>query len=335
MFTLACIILLAAVEAAPLPSTIDARDAATPQEARPRETREGTPGGPAKGTSGTTATPPGEIGMAATCGGETISWSELRPILAERAGAAAIEEVLLDKRLRTTAAQRGITITEEAMRAEEAALRHQLSTDAERAERLLEELRARQGLGPTRWRALLWRNAALRALVAEEVQVQPAQVEAALDAAHGPRRRARVIAVPDLRTAQHVSERLKAGEAFPDLAAELSTDVSAARGGLIAPVSRLDPAFPTAFREALWALAAVGGVSPPVMTGAGFVLVRYEGDVPATTPPADARAEAERAVRLAQERALMETLARDMMRDANPSIFDESLADSWRRTMTR
>lgn len=277
------------------------------------------------------AKPGPEVGIAATWQQDTVSWSELRTILAERAGAAALEEALLDKRVHAAAIAKAINVTEDMMRAEEATLREQLSTDKDRADRLLDEVRARQGLGPSRWRALLWRNAALRALVAPDVQILPAQIDAALDAAHGPKRRARVIAVPDMRTAQRVTDRLKAGEAFADVAAEMSTDSSAARGGLIAPVSRLDPAFPGAFREALWALASPGAISTPVMAGTGVVIVRYESDVPAEASPGDQRPAAERAVRLAQERGRMEELARDFVRDAKPTIFDEALADSWNR----
>jgi parvulin-like peptidyl-prolyl isomerase len=292
-----------------------------------------TPDGPPPNNSAET----GEVGIAAIWQQDTISWNELRPILAERAGAAALEEAMLDKRIHAAVAAKSIAITEEMMRAEETALREQLSPDAQRADRLLDEVRARQGLGPSRWRALLWRNAALRAMVAVDVQILPTQIDAALDAAHGPKRRARVIAVPDMRTAQQVSERLSAGELFADVAADVSTDASAARGGLIAPVSKLDPGFPGAFREALWALTTVGSVSPPVMAGSGVVLVLYESDVPAQPGPlpADARVSAERAVRLAQERGRMEELARDFVRGAKPTIFDDSLADSWKRTNNR
>lgn len=281
------------------------------------------------------ATPPAtaaDIGIAAVWQQDSVSWEELRPILTERAGAAALEEALLDKRVRAAVAERAIVVTDDMLRSEEAALRAQLAPEADRADRLLDEVRARQGLGPRRWSALLWRNAALRAMVARDVTVLPQQVDAALDAAHGPKRKARVIAVPDMRTAQKVTARLTAGEAFGDIATEVSSDASAARGGLISPVSKLDPSFPAAFREALWALAAPGTCSPPVLSSNGFVIVRYEGDVPAAdNVPADARAAAERAVRYVQERGRMEELARAMVRSAQPTIFDDSLADAWRR----
>jgi parvulin-like peptidyl-prolyl isomerase len=186
-----------------------------------------------------------------------------------------------------------------------------------------------------RWRSLLWRNAVLRALVAADVRVEEPQVVAAHDAAHGPKRRARVIAVPDLRGAQRVQERLAAGESFEAVAADTSTDPSAARGGLVTPMSRLDPGVPAAVREALWALAKPGEVSPPVLIPTGYLLVRFDGEAAGDGVTLESvRARAERSVRLAQERAWMDALAADLLRGARPTIFDESLADGWNRVTT-
>ena len=289
------------------------------------------------------ATPPadgarsadGAAGIAAIWSDETVTWDRLRPVLAELAGNAAMQEVLLDALLERRARERGIAPDGAAIAREEATLRTYLDRDAAKAERLLAEVRARQGLGPVRWHALLRRNAILRALVAPDVDVQEAQVVAAHDAAHGPRRGARVIAVPDLRAAQAVSDRLAKGERFEDLAAELSTDPSAARGGLVNPMSRLDPGVPAAVREALWAIAEPGGTSPPVLVGTGYLLVRRGADLPGDGVTLEAvRADAERAVRLAQERARMDTLAQDMIRGVNPTFLDESLADAWNRVRT-
>lgn len=277
----------------------------------------------------------GAAGIAAIWNDETVTWDRLRPVLAELAGSAAMQEVLLDALLERRARERGIAPDDAAIAREEATLRSYLDRDAGRADRLLSEVRARQGLGPVRWRALLRRNAILRALVAPDVEVQEAQVVAAHDAAHGAKRGARVIAVPDLRAAQAVADRLAKGERFEDLAAELSTDPSAARGGLVNPMSRLDPGVPAAVREALWAIAEPGGTSPPVLVGSGYLVVRRAADVPGDGVALDAvRAEAERAVRLAQERARMDALAQDMLRGASPTFLDESLADAWNRVRT-
>ncbi|MFM8642736.1 MAG: peptidylprolyl isomerase [Phycisphaerales bacterium] len=277
----------------------------------------------------------GAAGIVAIWQQSTVTWDRLRPVIGELAGNVALREVLLDELLAERARQRGIAPDEAALEREEATLLEFLDADPARARTLLGEIRARQGLGPVRWRSLLWRNAVLRALVAADVRVEEPQVVAAHDAAHGAKRRARVIAVPDLRGAQRVQERLAAGEPFEAVAADASTDPSAARGGLVTPMSRLDPGVPAAVREALWALAKPGELSPPVLIPTGYLLVRFEGEDPGDGIALEAvRARAERSVRLAQERARMDTLAADLLRAVRPTIFDESLADSWNRVTT-
>lgn len=295
----------------------------------PAPTQAGAPAGAATPARTPTAA---ETGIAAVWQNHAVKWDALRPIAVELAGAAALQEAILDALIEDRARERAIAVTEEQLKSEEATLLQLLDKDPDRAQRALEQVRARQGLGPVRWRALLRRNALLRALVARDVEVQEPQVVAAHDAVHGPRRKARIIAVPDLRTAQSVTERLSAGASFEEVAARESTDVSAARGGLIAPISRLDPAFPVAVREALWAVKEPGGISPPVLVGTGYVLMRWDGDVPGDgVQLAAVRAETERAVRIAQERARMDQLAQDLVRNAKPTIFDDSLADAWNR----
>lgn len=305
-----------AIVVAPMSAAQDARPAAAPGPA------------PARSVDGA-------AGIAAIQQGTAVTWDRLRPVLAELAGSVALQEVLLDEALAARARERGIAPTAEDLEREESTLLEFLDPERVRAQRLMDELRARQGLGPVRWRALLWRNAVLRRLVAQEVDVQEAQVVAAHDAAHGARRRARVIAVPDLRTAAEVRARLDGGEAFDAVAADASTDPSAARGGLVSPMSRLDPAVPAAVREALWALSAPGDISPPVLVDTGYLLVRMEGEDPGDGTPLDAvRERAVRAVRLAQERARMDQLAQDLVRGLQPTIFDDSLADGWNRVRT-
>ena len=270
---------------------------------------------------------------ALTWKGEVIERSELQPLLAERAGAVVIEEVLLDRQLDRLVAERGLTLDDSRIEAERTELLESLSGDSARSERLLAELRAVQGLGDRRWQALLRRNAAARALVQDQVRMSPEAVDAALDAAHGARRNCRVIATPDLKTCAEARRRVDAGEPFGEVAATMSTDPSASRGGLVNPVSRLDPTWPTAFRQSVWALP-VPGTSAPVLVGDAYVLVRVESEAAATPPadPAEARRLAEREVRRNQERVRMEALVtglRQAQRDA--TVLDASLRDGWYR----
>jgi foldase protein PrsA len=272
-----------------------------------------------------TARPP------ATWKGEVIEWTELQPVLSERAGAVCLEEVLLDRQLAKLLSERRLKVEDAAIAAEERELLSGLSDDSARAERLLADLRAVQGLGDRRWKALLRRNASARLLVQDQVKMTPESIDAALDAAHGPKRACRVIALPDLKACAEAKRRLDAGERFGEVAASMSNDRSAERGGLVNPVSRLDPTWPSAFRQTLWALQP-GGVSAPVMLDQRYVIVRMESELPADAPQPGDRAAAERDVRRGQERVQMEALVsglRQSQRDV--VIFDESLRDAWTR----
>ena len=172
----------------------------------------------------------------------------------------------------------------------------------------------------------------MRLLVQNDVKVTPDAVEALMDAAHGPKRQCRVMALPDLKMCAEARARLDAGEPFGEVAADLSTDRSASRGGLVLPVSRLDPTWPSSFRQTLWSLQK-DGVSAPVLIDNGYVFIRFENEIPgdATTSP-DTRAVAERAVRRGQERIYMENLAKQLRQaQRNVTIFDDSLLDGWTR----
>ena len=277
------------------------------------------------------ASPPPER-PPVTWRGEVIEWSELRPLLAERAGAVVLEEVLLDRQLDRLIRERNLTVDAARVEREAGDLLAGLSEDPDRAGRLLLDLRAAQGLGDRRWNALLRRNAAARLLVQDQVRVTPQAIEAAMDAAHGPRRTCRIMALPDLKACAEARRRIDAGEPFGEVAVAMSTDRSAARGGLVNPVSRLDPSWPASFRQALWDLS-MGQTSAPVLVEQGYVLVRAEGEVPAeTVDPVKARAAAERDVRRAQERVQMEALVaglREAQRDA--VVSDDDLRGAWRR----
>lgn len=279
----------------------------------------------------TEVTPP-VVRPLALWDGSAVTWEELRPLLAERAGASVLEELFLERQLDQMLKARKLNVTAELLLTEERELVASLSDDPARAIVLLSELRAAQGLGEKRWKSLLKRNSAMRLLVQNDVKVTPDAVEALMDAAHGPKRQCRVMALPNLKMCAEARARLDAGEPFGEVAADLSTDRSASRGGLVLPVSRLDPTWPSSFRQTLWSLQK-DGVSAPVLIDNGYVFIRFENEIPGdvTTSP-DTRAVAERAVRRGQERIYMENLAKQLRQaQRNVTIFDDSLLDGWTR----
>jgi hypothetical protein len=263
---------------------------------------------------------------------DAIPGEELDARAMEAAGALVLEEMLIERALRTELARRELTVDDSAIAREESLAREALSPEPTRATQLLEALRASQGLGAIRWKSLLWRNAALRTLARDQSSVGEAEIATAHDVRHGPRRNARIIVLADLASVQRATERLAAGETFSDVASALSTDTSRDRGGLVSPISRLDPTWPATVREALWAIG-VGTHSAPVLIDDGYIIVRCEGEIAGDgMAPEAARADNERTARLAVDRVEMDRIQREIVRGLDPTIFDRSLDESWRRT---
>jgi parvulin-like peptidyl-prolyl isomerase len=226
-------------------------------------------------------------------------------------------------------AQRGLMITDRDVERERDLFYQTLNPDPDVAARLSRELRIRQGLGKRRLNRLLRRNAGLRALVADDVVISEEAVVQTYEVLHGPRRRARLIVLPTLNEAQSAINRLHAGEFFGDIAVSVSTDASASRGGLLAPISRADPTYPEVLRDALWALDP-GEVSPPILLDRQYALLKLIDETPGDGIAMEAaRDELERQVRLSQERLLMNLKARQLLTEASVTIIDAALKDSW------
>lgn len=263
--------------------------------------------------------------------GRAVTWGQLRPALDEIAAGVALEEMVLDRRLAGALDEAGVTVTGEDVAAERRLLLETLHEDPNVALRLLDEVRARQGLGPTRFDGFLRRQASLRALVRDEVVLGEAQLRQAFERRHGARRQARIILVPNLDAAQDALAEIRAGRPFAEVAVEHSTDRSAARGGLLEPIALADPTWPDALRQALWALAP-GAVSTPILVERQYAVVELVREVPPDSVFfEEVRDEIERLARLERERLAMETLARRLVGSTTVTIFDEGARWSWSR----
>lgn len=267
---------------------------------------------------------------AALVEGIVVEWGEMRPLLNEAAGAAILQEIVLDRMLTMELARAGLPpVTDRDVERERELFYETLSPDPDVAARLARELRIRQGLGRLRMNRLLRRNASLRALVAGDIAISEEAVVRTHQILHGPTRRARLIVVPSLADAQAAINRVRDGEFFGDVAVTMSTDASASRGGLLAPISRADPTYPEVMREALWAIDP-GEVSPAILLDQQYavlmLLAEVDGDGIALE---EDRVELERQVRLNQERLLMDLKARQLLTEASVTIIDAALKGSW------
>ena len=261
--------------------------------------------------------------------GTAVDRNTMDSLLMEMAGRLALQEAILDGLLARTLEQRGITLEADAIQREQALLTRILSRDETEAIRLLEEIRRREGLGPVRFSALLRRNASLRRLIEAQVDLREEAVFASWNTLHGPRRSARVLVTPNLAEARAALELIRSGQDFSEVAARFSTDESASTGGLLEPVSRLDPSWPTAFRETLWALEA-GAISEPVLVDGDYLVIMFLEELPGDGIDFEqGRAEAQEYLRRAQERILMDTEARKMLDSVEVDVIDSELDRAW------
>lgn len=271
---------------------------------------------------------------AAILSNESITWADLNRPLAEAAGAAVLEEISLDRLLAKEMQLRNLTLEPGAAEREEEHLREAMGVAAGVAPGqqgdLLMQLRSSRGLGEQRYPALLRRNAMLRRMVREEVNVTQEDLRQAFEIRYGQRFQTRLILTKMEREAGEAADRLRAGEPFADVATRISIDPSRLRGGFIGAISPADPSYPMALRKAI-AAARPGAASSVFALEQGYAIVLVEQVIPPTETNFDAVASGlEREVRLVRERAAMDRLASQLLRAANITVLDPALEWSWR-----
>lgn len=284
----------------------------------------------------------------AIVGDTAVTQADVLPLLAEAAGGQVLDDLAMSIAVRQECQKRGIRVSDAMVREERALLGRQLAIAARlpesEGEGLIEGARRGRGLGDRRFRMLLETNAGLRAIVRADperaVSVTPEDVQTAYQLKHGPRVRGRLILVRSREAASRAAQAISSGRDFGEVAAELSVDPSAARGGQIEPVSPADSNYPVGVRRAMQTLAA-GQTSEPIPvewgglagTEAGFVIVRPEGSVsPSSTPSQESvAAELEAEVRIVRERARMQRLGNQLVRSAGVSVVEPGMSWSWDR----
>lgn len=264
--------------------------------------------------------------------GRPIGWDELRPTLVELSGGEALAEFILDRGLEVRLQQRGMIISEDQIRVERGLFTTAVADDPNEAERLLQLVRRQRKLGELRFSGMLWRNAALRTLVQDQVEVPDALVRKAYNFQFGPRYHVRLILVEALAEASKLKRRVAEGESFIDLAVEHSIDRSRAQGGLLDPIRPSDTSYPQVLRKVLGRMS-LGQVSDPILLDRGFAVVKLERLEQAKGTPFEAVEERlRREARLSVEQLHMERTAREIVQEMSGHliVLDSGLSKSWR-----
>ncbi len=284
---------------------------------------------PVATTPADTQSPDTEVKPLAWAGEQWIGRDDLWPMLLEAAGSSVLAEYVLGRAVERALVRRQLTVTERDLKQEQQIVTSALDPDPDQAQRLLTEMRRRRSLGPRRFDQMLHRNAGLRLLVQEQVQIDDQTLRTAYELVYGRKYETRLITVTSLADAQQLRERAQQGEPFIDLAIEHSTDSSRVQGGLLPLISPADPTFPQAVRDAVARLQP-GQVSAPVPLELGIALLKLESVVEKQDVSFEqVKQELELRVRRQKERNQMRALARQLLAKAEVRVFDATLNRSW------
>lgn len=257
--------------------------------------------------------------------------------MGEAAGATVVEEVAIDLLARRELESRGLTITRSDVDAEEGLLLTALTragAGGPRAGELIMQMRAARGLGPARYRSLLERNAILRRLVKDECEPSPEQLSQGMEVRFGPRYVARIIVTSSQQEASVVHSKVNSlpedqrEVAFATEAFTRSADPSKDRGGLLEPISPADASYASAVRAALPGLKP-HHLSPIIALDSGYAVLMGVSKIEGQTPPPDGEELVRGELRARLERVAMDQLARRLLLNSPPTVFDSSINWSW------
>ncbi|MCE7973026.1 MAG: peptidylprolyl isomerase [Leptolyngbya sp. PLA1] len=277
---------------------------------------------------------------AAIVAGSSVSEADLLPPLAEAAGAIVLEELTLRKALESELAGEGLSVSPAQIEAERSLLIRTVAAESRASEAQAEEMiagmRRARGLGESRFAGLLWRNAALRALVAPRATPTPEDMALATQLEFGPRFRARLLVTRSAaEAARAVDDVRAAGAAAPMRFAEhaflRSIDASGPRGGLLVDASPADGALPPLVRTALTSLSP-GDCSDVLSVDGGYAVVLLEARTrEPRVPSAPELRELESKVVMRIQRLAMDRLARTLVDRTEVSVMSDPLRWSWER----
>ena len=253
---------------------------------------------------------------------QPIDENEFRNLTTETSGRLILNEMAIDRALHHKLNEIGISISDTDIQREQQTLLRSLDPDPEQAVRLLRALRKRRSLGPTRYANLLKRNASLRLLVRDSVSISEERLHEEYSRWYGPRYRIRLLTLDSRNKADEMLRQLRAGASFNELATKESTDLSAERGGLLAPFSNKDPSYPASIREVVGDLLP-GEISPVIPIDNQYAIVQMLEHIPAQKVNySTVRNNLLQTVRRNEERRLMDVLARELLAQTDVVILD-------------
>ncbi len=222
--------------------------------------------------------------VMATVNGEVIYMEQLNEILVANYGMTIAQHLVADMLVEQEAKRRGITVTEDDIRAEGDYKLDQVTVqpDAGPAERreLLRRMLAKEGLSYADYQRVLRREALLRKMAMADVRIYEADLRNEFDRQYGRQVLVRHIQVESIATAEQILQMVRDGADFARLAQEYSLDPSGKQGGLRPPIGAMTTECPPVIRDVAMSLRRPGELSEIIRTGTAYHLLQLEQDIP-------------------------------------------------------
>lgn len=209
--------------------------------------------------------------------GQAITYEELAQECILRDGATVLEQVINRTLIQQACAENGIVVSDAEVETEITRISKKFGLPVDQWQKMLQ---AERGLTPVQYRRdVIWPMLALKKLAGEDVQITAQMMQEAYEDSYGPRVKARMIFLDNLRRATEVWEKAKADpDSFEDLARAYSVEPSSkALGGTVPPIRKNSGAHPE-IRKVAFKLKDGQICSGPIQIDVGrYALVKSEG----------------------------------------------------------
>ena len=209
--------------------------------------------------------------------GESISYEILAQECIERHGEDVLENVINRTLIQQACAQQGVSVSDAEVGSEIVRISKKFGLPVDQWEKML---LSERGLTPIQYRRdVIWPMLALRKLAGEEIKVTRKQMEEAYEDNYGPRVKAKMLVLNNIRRAnEYWAELKKAPEEFENYCRDFSVEPnSRALGGDIPPIRRHSGA-PDKVREAAFRMKTPGEISGIIQVGsAEYVILQFDG----------------------------------------------------------
>ncbi|MEZ6127700.1 MAG: SurA N-terminal domain-containing protein [Planctomycetaceae bacterium] len=209
--------------------------------------------------------------------GQPISYDELAQECILRHGTEVLQNIVNRTLIQQACSESGITISDAEVNQEIVRISKKFGLPVDQWEKMLQ---AERGLSPIQYRRdVIWPMLALRKLAGQEVKVTREMLEEAYEDNYGPRVKARMLVLDNMRRAQDIWEKVRqTPEEFENYARDYSVEPnSRALGGTVPPIRRHSGAHEE-IRKAAFKLKSPDEISGIIQVGVNqYVILKYEG----------------------------------------------------------